>query len=118
LGSLRCIQECGRGRLILSEKEKNSLLTFCTERCKIRTRTKILITFIRSLIWQRCYHFDNLEFITYPDTYVSRLSIYGGLATEDFIYGRQFAIRVQENWLSFWLLTLDEDMDSNTEEVD
>jgi hypothetical protein len=49
----------------------------------------------------------------------ARLSIYGGLQTDDFDPERQFAIRVQDRWLKFWLPVFDIESDPNsTEEVE
>jgi hypothetical protein len=49
-----------------------------------------------------------------------RLSIFGGLNTEDFDPQRQFAIRNQDRWLRFWLPILDftSDSDMNNEEAE
>lgn len=49
----------------------------------------------------------------------ARLSIYGGLQTDDFDPERQFAIRVQDRWLKFWLPVFDLESDpDSTEEVE
>lgn len=37
----------------------------------------------------------------------SRLSLFGGLAAECLEPGKQFAVRVQEQWLNFWIPTQD-----------
>jgi hypothetical protein len=48
----------------------------------------------------------------------TRLNIYGGLDTGEFESGRQFAIRVQDRWLKFWLPILDLVPDPRNEEVE
>ncbi len=48
----------------------------------------------------------------------ARLSIYSGLDTGEFDSERQFAIRVQDRWLNFWLPILDLDADTSNEEVE
>ena len=48
----------------------------------------------------------------------ARLSIYGGLETGEFDAERQFAIRVQDRWLKFWLPILDGDPDPRNEEAE
>ncbi len=49
----------------------------------------------------------------------ARLSIHGGLATGDYDPARQFAIRVQDGWLRFWLPLFDEESASEfVEEVE
>jgi hypothetical protein len=52
------------------------------------------------------------------DTAAARLSIYGDLDTGEFDPWRQFAIRVQDRWLKFWLPILDFESDSHDEEVE
>jgi hypothetical protein len=47
-----------------------------------------------------------------------RLNIFGGLDTQDFDPKRQFAIRIQDRWLNFWLPIFDLDSDSNEEETE
>jgi hypothetical protein len=48
----------------------------------------------------------------------ARLSIYGGLSTDDFDAGRQFAIRVQDRWLRFWLPLFNVESDPQLVEED
>jgi hypothetical protein len=47
-----------------------------------------------------------------------RLSIYGGLDTTEFDPKRQFAIRIQDRWLKFWLPIFEPNPDSQNEEVE
>jgi len=47
-----------------------------------------------------------------------RLTIYGDLDTAEFDSNRQFAIRIQDRWLKFWLPILDIDSDPPNEEVE
>jgi hypothetical protein len=66
--------------------------------------------------WIRYFRTRLIGRITNPAA--GRLSIYGGLNTEDFDSKRQFAIRIQDRWLSFWLPILDPDAGTNNEETE
>lgn len=62
--------------------------------------------------WIRYFRTRVIGRITNPTA--GRLSIYGDLDTEDFDPKRQFAIRIQDRWLKFWLPIFDSDSDSDS----
>jgi hypothetical protein len=63
--------------------------------------------------WIRYFRTRIIGKITHPAA--GRLSIYGGLKTDDFDPQRQFAIRIQDQWLRFWLPIFDVDTDSGSD---